>query len=206
MVGIIDYNMGNSGSIMNMIKKLGQKSIITNSYKEIKECQFLILPGVGSFDIGIKNLKKYNLFNLIIDIANEGKIPIMGICLGMQLLCKSSDEGTEKGLGLIDAEVLRFPDSEKLKIPHMGWNYIQKIKKNNVFNNLEDLSRFYFVHSYYVKCNKKNNILFKTNYGIEFDSAFISKNIIGFQFHPEKSHKYGMNLFNCFFQLNNSNV
>ena len=198
MIGIIDYKMGNSGSIMNMIKKLGQKSIITNSYKEIKDCQYLILPGVGSFDEGIKNLKKYNLFNLIIDIANEHKIPIMGICLGMQLLCKSSDEGTEKGLGLIDAEVLRFPNSEKLKIPHMGWNYIQKIKKNNLLNNLEDSSRFYFVHSYYVKCNNKNNILFKTNYGIEFDSAFISENIIGFQFHPEKSHKYGMNLFKKF--------
>ena len=206
MIGIIDYNMGNVGSIRNMIKKLGKKSIVTNNHEEIKSCKFLILPGVGSFDSGIKNLKKHNLFNLLIDIANEGKTPLLGICLGMQLLCNTSEEGAEKGLGLIDARAIRFPESEKLKIPHMGWNYTHLQKESLLLNNHEGIPKFYFIHSYYIKCNNNNDILAKADYGIKFDCAFEKNNIYGVQFHPEKSHKYGINLFKNFFNMIDNNV
>ncbi len=205
MIAIIDYNMGNVGSIQNMIKKLGKKSIVTNNHKEIKNCKFLILPGVGSFDSGVKNLKKYNLFNLLKEIANEGKTQILGICLGMQLLCKTSEEGSEKGLGLIDASIIRFPKSKDLKIPHMGWNYVHPHEKSLLLKNYEEIPKFYFVHSYYMKCNNNFVISAKANYGIKFDCAFEINNIHGVQFHPEKSHKYGINLFKNFFNIIDNN-
>jgi glutamine amidotransferase len=206
MIGIVDYDMGNLGSIKNMIKKIGGNSIITNNHQEIRNCSAVILPGVGSFDMGIRNLHKHGLFNLLLDIASEGNIPFLGICLGMQLLGNKSEEGVERGLGLIDADTIRFPENDFLKVPHMGWNFVKGIKQSYLLDGFEEIPRFYFVHSYYVKCNKETDVLAKSTYGIDFHSAFERDNIYGVQFHPEKSHRFGMHLLNGFIKAVKSNA
>lgn len=200
-ITIIDYDMGNVGSILNMINFIGFKAKITNNPKEIMASDKIILPGVGSFDEGIKNLKK----NKLIDIINEKvlikKTPILGICLGFQLMTKSSEEGRLSGLGWLDANTIKF-DSTKNRIPHMGWNTINIQKNHILLNKLNKKeTKFYFVHSYYVACNNSSDILTTTNYGLEFTSSIQKENIFGVQFHPEKSHKYGIQLFNNFLKL-----
>ena len=197
---IIDYGMGNIGSISNMIKFVGAKSIITADRKIIENARKIILPGVGNFDKAMQNIQKLDLKDVITYKAKEEKIPFLGICLGMQLMCNRSDEGTVEGLKLIDAEVLKFDfgTDSLLKIPHMGWNTIAKNKEIPVMDGLDNNSRFYFVHSYFVKCNNDQDTLTYTNYGRQFTSAFSSGNLIGAQFHPEKSHKFGVKLFKNF--------
>lgn len=200
---IIDYGMGNLGSIDNMLKYLGAKAVVSNNYSVIKTADKLILPGVGHFDRAMENITKQELQELIMEMAMVRKKPFLGICLGMQLMCKSSEEGKSDGLGLIDAAVRRFHFSEnkELKIPHMGWNYIQLQKKSNILNGLVESSRFYFVHSYFVDCADKQDILARTTYGDSFVSSFEHENLIGVQFHPEKSHRFGMTLFKNFLQF-----
>jgi len=198
MIAIVDYDMGNLGSIKNMIKKIGGQSIITNRKEDLIKSDGIILPGVGSFDTGIKNLKKYDLYGYLQDLAAEMQIPILGICLGMQLMCKSSEEGEEKGLALMDATSVKFPESDTLKIPHMGWNFVEKNKSSILLDDFTVAPRFYFVHSFYVKCNNQSDVLGITNYGIDFHSAFEKNNIFGVQYHPEKSHKFGMTLLKGF--------
>lgn len=199
---IIDYGMGNIGSIANMIKFVGAKSIITSDKKIIEKAKKVILPGVGHFDRAMQNIQQLDLQELITYKATEEKIPFLGICLGMQLMCNRSEEGNLDGLKFIDAEVLHFSfdDDSQLKIPHMGWNTIIKNKENPIIDDLDDASRFYFVHSYYVKCNHEADTLTYTNYGNKFTSAFSLDNIIGVQFHPEKSHKFGVKLFQNFIE------
>jgi glutamine amidotransferase len=199
MIVIIDYGMGNLGSIKNMFKKIGHESIITSDPGKIETADKLMLPGVGAFDNAMKNLKKMELIEVIQKTAVKKKTPLLGICLGMQLLTKRSGEGKLPGLGLIDAETLRFKFKNKdLKIPHMGWNTIEIKNGSLLFNNAYDESRFYFVHSFYVKCSDLKIVLATTKYGFEFCSAFNKENIFGVQFHPEKSHKYGMRLLENF--------
>ena len=199
MITIIDYGMGNLGSVKNMLKKVHEESIITSDKDIIKNATKILLPGVGAFDNAIKNLHDLDIFSLIKDKVLRDKIPIMGICLGMQLLTKGSEEGDKLGFGFIDAEVKRFKFDdleEKLFIPHMGWNTIKVEKSSKFFSNDISLEpRFYFVHSYAVECYDKKDILTTTKYGYEFVSSFEKDNIVGFQFHPEKSHKFGMQLF-----------
>jgi len=197
---IIDYGMGNLLSIKNIIKKCGGKAVITNRIDEIKRAKKIILPGVGSFDKGMENLKNLNLIELIKEKALIEKIPIMGICLGMQLLTDYSEEGNVKGLELIRGKTIKFSfKNNLLKVPHMGWSEISIQKKEHpIFNNIKSVQRFYFVHSYYVKCNFERNILAKTKYKHHFNSAIVNENIFGFQFHPEKSHKFGMNIIRNF--------
>ena len=197
MTIIIDYGMGNLGSIANMIKKVGHKSIITSDLAEIRRATKLILPGVGAFDNGMKSLKELGLIEVLNQKILDEKTPILGICLGMQLMTKSSEEGVLNGLGWIDAETRRF-ESDTLKIPHMGWNTINHQKKSKLFDELEREKRYYFVHSYYVSSNNEKEILTTTSYGFDFVSAFERENIIGVQFHPEKSHRFGMNLMKNF--------
>jgi glutamine amidotransferase len=199
MIVIIDYGMGNLGSIKNMFKKIGQKSVITSDIDKIESAEKLILPGVGAFDNAVTNLKQMGLFDVIKRATTEDKTPLMGICLGMQLLTKRSEEGKLDGLGLLDAETIRFKFNDKtLKIPHMGWNTVDIVNKNSLFGDVSEETRFYFVHSYYAKCIDESNILTTTNYGLEFCSSFSKDNIYGVQFHPEKSHKFGMKLLSNF--------
>jgi glutamine amidotransferase len=205
MIAIIDYDMGNLGSIKNMIKKLGGESIVTNNIEIISNASGIILPGVGSFDTGVDNLKKYNLFELIKEMAVSEKKPLLGICLGMQLLTNMSEEGGEKGLGLVNAETIKFKDDINRKIPHMGWNIVEKSNSSVLLKNFVEPPRFYFVHSYFVKCNEENDVVGRSEYGQVFDSIFEKGNIMGVQFHPEKSHRFGMSLMEGFLKLVDSN-
>lgn len=200
MITIIDYGMGNLGSVKNMLKKIGEKSLITSKKEDIEKAHKILLPGVGSFDSAVKNLQKLNLIDVIKKRVLEDKIPIMGICLGMQLLTKGSEEGTLEGFGFIDAYASKFFfKNQSLPIPHMGWNTVNQKKDSNLFfdKNVQN-KRFYFVHSYAVQCNNEDDILTTTYYGYEFVSCFEKENIMGCQFHPEKSHKFGMKLLRNF--------
>ena len=201
MITIINYGMGNLGSIQNMLKKIGTESNITSNSNEILNARKIILPGVGSFDRAMENLKALNLIEVPNKKALIDNVPILGICLGMQLLAKNSEEGNSSGLGWIDANVLKFNVDKALKIPHMGWNLVSNKKEHELFKNMYPEPRFYFVHSYYFKCNDSKDILTNTEYGVEFTSAISKKNIIGVQFHPEKSHKFGMKLLENFAKL-----
>lgn len=201
MITIIDYGMGNLGSIANMIKYLGYESEVTSDITKIESAEKLILPGVGHFDKAMKNINSLGLYDVIINKSLNTQM--LGICLGMQIMCNSSEEGKEKGLGLIDAEVIKFNfiENHKLKIPHMGWNLIKVIKDDKLFEEMKSEPRFYFVHSYYVQCKNNEDVLTTSNYGINFHSAFARNNIYGVQFHPEKSHKFGMKIFDNFARL-----
>lgn len=198
MIAILDYGIGNLKSIYNMFKKVGVESIITSDIETIKNADKYLLPGVGSFDHGINSLKNAPFFETLEKEVLENKKPILGICLGMQLLTNSSEEGKEKGLGWIDAQTIKFDLEDKsLSIPHMGWNKTNPTNTNDIFKNLED-NRFYFVHSYHVKCNYPDNVIATSHYGFDFTCAVNRDNIFGVQFHPEKSHKFGMRLLKNF--------
>ncbi len=207
MITIIDYGLGNLGSMANMLKKAGVKTKVTSEVSEIKKADKLILPGVGAFDTGMKNIRDRGLIPVLNEKVLENKTPILGVCLGMQLMGNRSAEGGLPGLGWVDAESIRFKfegDSANLKIPHMGWNTLKVSQVHPVFAGLEKENRFYFVHSYYVECVHEQNVLARTEYGFSFSSAIMKQNILGVQFHPEKSHKFGMLLLNNFAQWENS--
>lgn len=204
MIAILDYDMGNVGSIKNMFRHIGANDVyITRDVNEIRSADKLILPGVGSFDAGMENIRQYRLIDEIYRHIEQGK-PLLGICLGMQLLGKESEEGRKRGLGLIDFSSVRFkPDKDyTIKIPHMGWDYV-KIKKEGdpLVKNLEESARFYFIHSYYAVCEETQNILMQCDYSLLFSAAVCKDNIYGVQFHPEKSHKFGMQLLKNFLDL-----
>lgn len=194
--------MGNLGSIANMIKRIGYKSLITSDISQIKSAEKLILPGVGSFDKAMQNINELNLFDIIRNKSLNNKTPVLGICLGMKIMCNHSQEGKLPGLGIINAQVKRFSfnENQKLRIPHMGWNTVELQKENPLFINMTNEPRFYFVHSYHVICNNKSDVLTKTNYDYDFHSSFAHENIHGVQFHPEKSHKFGMQLLKNFIE------
>ena len=200
MITIIDYKTGNLGSIQNILKRIGEDSVVTSDKDEIARATKLILPGVGAFDTGMRNLTGLNLIDILNKKVIEEKIPVLGICLGMQLLSKGSEEGSLPGLGWIDASTVRFKfeDSTEYKIPHMGWNFIRQHKTGRLFDNMYPDSRFYFVHSYFFFANDPEDVLTSTTYEIEFTSAIERGNILGVQFHPEKSHKFGMKLLKNF--------
>lgn len=204
-IDVLDYGMGNIGSIANMLNYLGAEFRIISTCDEVDNSNALILPGVGKFDAAIKILEDKNIYNSIISLSNDRNVPILGICLGMQLLCMDSEEGKKQGLGLLDASVKKIDISKqkKLKIPHMGWNYVNVCGNDNILSTFENQPRFYFVHSFCVKTYDESIVIGRTNYSEEFVSAFQKKNIIGLQFHPEKSHDYGMEVFRNFIKLTN---
>jgi glutamine amidotransferase len=204
MIIVIDYGMGNLGSILNMLKKIGAPAKVSSDLKEIDIADKLILPGVGAFDTAMRQLAEIDMIELLNDKVLNRKTPTLGVCLGMQLLTKGSEEGVLPGLGWIDAETIRFrfdPQQTNLKIPHMGWNTINICREGTLFRELNGESRFYFVHSYHVVCHQPEDVLATTNYGYECVSALQRGNIMGAQFHPEKSHKFGMKLLKNFAEL-----
>ena len=198
MIGIIDYGMGNAGSIFNMLRKLGHQSKFCLNPSDLDHCNKIILPGVGAFDNAMKNLTKKGFIEIIMKKISKGDL-FLGICLGMQLLGTRSEEGELDGLDIIPGQIIKFPENENLKIPHMGWNSVS-YKTNSMINNLAD-NRYYFVHSYHFLHDNDNHILGMTNYIIDFVSCIKKDNVFGLQFHPEKSHKYGMALLNNFVNL-----
>lgn len=200
MIVILDYGMGNVGSIVNMLKKAGHKSVISSDFDIIKAAEKLILPGVGSFDTGIEKLTKSGLIPLILNHAQVEKKPLLGICLGMQLLGDKSEEGKLAGLSLIPFESKKFKFEEKsnLRTPHMGWNLVEKVNESYLINGIDSDFRFYFVHSFHAVCKANENILLESIYSYKFASAVVSENILGVQFHPEKSHKFGMKILDNF--------
>ncbi len=190
--------MGNLLSIQNMLKKIGVKSQITSDPLLIANAAQLILPGVGAFDTAMNAIAELGLKEALDEAVLIKKKPILGICLGMQLMCKYSEEGKTNGLNWIEAEVKRFPktvEDKKLMIPHIGWS---EVSGSNGMLKERIENKFYFVHSYYVELSDDKILLFTSKYGVEFCSAFQKENIIGVQFHPEKSHKFGMHLLNEF--------
>ena len=198
MITIVDYGTGNLGSIRNMLKKIGVPSEITADPAQVAAAEQLILPGVGAFDAGMRSLERSGLRTALDERVRHG-VPTLGICLGMQLMARHSLEGDCPGLGWIDAEVVRFQStSPAMKVPHMGWNLVKPVRAAALLDDLPPQSRFYFVHSYYVTCRNEQEVLLTTDYGIEFHSAFRRANVWGVQFHPEKSHKFGMLLLGNF--------
>lgn len=203
MITIINYGMGNLGSVVNMFKRIGVVSEVTNDVETIRKADKLLLPGVGAFDAAMQRIHAIDgLRETLDEKVMVKKTPILGICLGMQLLTRRSEEGQEKGLGWIEAKTVRFPNGNNLKIPHMGWNIVHFTRPHALNKGmLEDEQRFYFVHSYYVECNDVNDILGQTTYGITFTSVIQHENIMGAQFHPEKSHRFGMQLLKNFAEI-----
>lgn len=202
MIAILDYGMGNLKSIYNMFKKIGIKSIVTSDSEIIKNADKYLLPGVGSFDHGIDALKNAPFFKTFENEVLHHKKPLLGICLGMQLLGNQSEEGNKQGLGWINAETKKFNLIDKgLSIPHMGWNQVHPIEHNQLFQGLTEENRFYFVHSYHVVCHDEKDILATSNYSETFTCSIHKENIYGVQFHPEKSHKFGMQLLKNFGEM-----
>jgi glutamine amidotransferase len=199
MITIVDYGMGNLGSIQNMLKKIGAPAVIASDPEQVASAEKLILPGVGAFDNGMQNLSVRGLRPVLEERVIEKKIPILGICLGMQLMSESSEEGNLSGLSWIDAVTRKFRfDDPSMKVPHMGWNSVDIKSTDCLFNDMFADHRFYFVHSYFVTCRTESDVLATTCYGHDFVSSFRKENILGVQFHPEKSHKFGMKLLQNF--------
>ncbi|MGA2406160.1 MAG: imidazole glycerol phosphate synthase subunit HisH [Bacteroidales bacterium] len=194
MITIVDYGMGNLGSVANMLKKIGSKSIITSDVNDLQKAEKIILPGVGAFDTAIRRIDEMGLRKIISEIVLNKKIPLLGICLGMQLLMESSEEGVLPGLGLIKGKAYHFKNhlTNGYKIPHMGWNEVTISNPGLLTKGYHDEIRFYFVHSYFVRVDNESDSMMKCDYGLEFDAALQHENIFGAQFHPEKSHRFGM--------------
>jgi len=194
VIAIIDYGLGNLGSVANMLKKIGARAVVTSTPEEIRGAAGLILPGVGHFDEGMRRLRERSLREILTERVVEAKTPVLGICLGIQLLARGSEEGNEPGLGWIGADVKRFsfPAAERLSVPHMGWNEVD-IVDEGLFRGVPSTpARFYFVHSYHVVCDDPGSVAAWSTYGSRFTAAIHAGHIYGAQFHPEKSHKFGM--------------
>jgi glutamine amidotransferase len=195
--------MGNLNSVKRKLARLGVDALISNLPSDISKADKLILPGVGHFQKAVENLKQLQLWEILNDIVLVKKKPILGICLGMQLMALRSEEGNVEGLGWFDAEVVKFRVKDFLthKVPHTGWNQIIKLKESPLMNDIPDLSEFYFVHSYHFRCNNLADILNETEYEYKFTSAVEKENIFGVQYHPEKSHDIGEKLLKNFIDL-----
>jgi glutamine amidotransferase len=201
MIVIVNYGMGNLGSIANMLKKSGHRSLISGDPDEIDRAEKLIIPGIGAFDMGMANLANLNLLDVLNKKVLEEKVPTLGLCLGLQLFSTASEEGNLPGLGWIDmcSERFKFVDEDAhLKIPHMGWNTIEICGPHPLLDGLDNESRFYFVHSYHQVTAKPELVLARTDYGYPFASILGRENVMGVQFHPEKSHRFGMQLLKNF--------
>lgn len=199
MIAILDYGIGNISSIANMLKKIDVKAVVTSDIEIVKDASKLILPGVGHFDYCMQQLRKAPFYSILNKKVLEEKVPVLGVCAGCQMLMENSEEGNEPGLGWIPGKVVKF-DFERLppnyKIPHMGWTDIKPENDCALYDAIED-PRFYFVHSYQLNCGE-GYVTATAEYGYQFPASVSINNIIGVQFHPEKSHKFGMKLYGNF--------
>lgn len=196
--GIVDYGVGNLGSVHNMLRRVGCEAAIVDNRDDMAACGKLILPGVGAFDRAMERLDASGLRGLLDEMVMERKVPTLGICLGMQLLTRGSEEGDRPGLGYVAAEARRFPRQPGLKVPHMGWNVVRVANPCPLTAPFEGETRFYFVHSYCVMVDDHANSMLKCTYGHTFDAGVMAGNVYGAQFHPEKSHRFGKALFAAF--------
>lgn len=203
MIAVLNYGMGNTAAILNMIRRAGGEAYSCKSAEDLERATAIVLPGVGSFDNGMIKLRDSRLLEALEDAVLLGQRPFLGICLGMQLLFEKSEEGKQPGLGWLKGSVTRFdfagrPSGMRLKIPHMGWNLVNPINYEGLYAGLEDEARFYFVHSYHVNCEDESDVLARSSYGYEFACSVRRGNIWGSQFHPEKSHRFGLKFFENF--------
>ena len=200
-VTIVDYGIGNLGSIKNMIRKVGGVANISSNPEDIALAKILILPGVGAFDSGMKHLHGSGLLDILNERVLEDNVPVLGICLGAQLMTKSSDEGVEKGLGWFDAHTLRMNFTDipgRWPLPNVGWRDVSVANGYELLGGIEDTPRFYFVHSYYLSTQNESIISMTSRYGFDFVCGLHRANIHCVQFHPEKSHAFGMQFFRNF--------
>ena len=204
MITIVNYGLGNISAFTNVYKRLNIPVTIACCKEDLKGAGKIILPGVGAFDQAMTLLENSGMRETLDELVMKKKIPVLGICVGMQMLANSSEEGVLPGLGWIDSIVKKFDASlinHKTKLPHMGWNTIEPTKTDALFENLKESPRFYFLHSYYFNCSDSENEIAKTEYGFPFTSAVKFSNIYGVQFHPEKSHENGILLLKNFANL-----
>jgi glutamine amidotransferase len=204
MITIIDYGLGNIKAFKNVYERLSIPVKVARVSEEVENATKIILPGVGSFDYAIRQLNKSGMREALEKRILDDKIPVMGICVGMQMLADSSDEGTEPGLGWISGRVRKFHPNLipfKSRLPHMGWNSVMPKKEVGLFSGIENQARFYFLHSYYFECAENSQVICKSYYGITYASAVNKENVFGVQFHPEKSHNNGIRLLNNFAKL-----
>ncbi len=201
MITIVDYDAGNIRSIANMLRAIGVSARISSDPEEVVEAERLILPGVGHFDYGMRQLRNRGLVEALNTRVLRDGIPLLGICLGAQLLTRSSEEGSEEGLGWMDAQTVRFDRSrmrEALRVPHMGWADVRALRPNPLLSEGDNQARFYHVHSFHLLCNDPSQEMMESYHGYPFTTGIGRDNILGVQFHPEKSHRFGMALLRAF--------
>lgn len=204
MIGLINYGSGNIFAIANIYKSLNIPYLMSSDISELAKADKLVLPGVGAFDETMRLFQNLGIKDWLNETVLIKKTPIIGVCVGMQIMAKSSDEGNLPGFGWVDAEVKRFDESllkQKPHLPHLGWNSIELAKENPLFDGIDFDKGFYFLHTYYCQCSSESDVLSTTNYGKKFASSFNHENIFGVQFHPEKSHSNGLKIFKNFAKL-----
>lgn len=201
MITIVDYGMGNLGSIENMCRRLGVPAEVSGDAAVVARAHKILLPGVGAFDSAMTRINASGLRPVLEHKALGERVPVMGICLGMQLLTRSSEEGSLAGLGWIQADTLRFPATPGLRVPHMGWNALTVVRDSPLTRDLPADSRYYFVHSYYVRVDDPADAVARSHHGMAFDAVVAHGNLYGAQFHPEKSHRFGMAFLGNFAKL-----
>lgn len=207
MIKIIDYGLGNIQAFVNLYKRLHIPVVVAKTAEELAGAEKIILPGVGAFDHAMARLSNSGMQDTLIDLVQNKKVPVLGICVGMQMLASGSDEGVLPGLGWIPGQVREFRNIsglEDIAQPHMGWNDVKPIAGCPLFKGMEDSARFYFLHSFFFECADKSDSLATANYGLEFSCAVGKGNVFGVQFHPEKSHDFGMNLLKNFAEMANA--